>query len=44
MLGEPSRGRVLRLVLGIVVLGVGVLAGIAALVLAILLRRRRRAT
>jgi hypothetical protein len=44
VLGEPSRGRVLRLVLGIGVLGVGVLAAITALVLAILLRRRRRAT
>lgn len=44
VLGEPSRDRVLRLVLGIVVLGIGALAAVAALVLALLLRRRRRAT
>lgn len=43
VLGEPSRDRVLRLVLGIVVLLLGVLAGITAVVLAILVRRRRRA-
>lgn len=43
VLGEPSRERVLRLVLGIVVLIIGALSGITALVLAILLRRRPRA-
>lgn len=43
VLGEPSRERVLRLVLGIVVLLLGMLSGITTLVLAILLRRRRRA-
>jgi hypothetical protein len=43
VLGEPSRERVLRLALGIVVLIIGALSGITALVLAILLRRRPRA-
>lgn len=44
VLGEPSGGRVLRLVLGIIVLVLGGLIGIAAIVLAVVAHTRRSGT
>ena len=44
LLGEPSRGRVLRLVLGIIVLVLGGLIAIVAIVLAVVVHTRRSGT